>query len=163
MKRTAMLCLVGLLALAFGCGRKDKIILLKNVPEIDRTAMDPYADLGSAEISQDRMWVNISGTAKQELGQGLQVEVERFTAQGRLDNVTAHLTLANPPPPWSGPPVSEPGQEEEGPMYGAGQRPPLAPPIVVGDEVVMAVDATTNKGVITKLVLKPVGAPMPGR
>ena len=157
MKSATAVCLVGLLVLAFGCGKKgDEVILLKSLPEIDKAALDPYADLGPGEISSDRMWVHISGTAKQELGQGLQVDVERFTVEGRLDTATAYLRLAHPPAPVM-PERPEPGEGGENPVRRM-EMPPPPPPIAVGDEVSMAVDATSNKGVITKVVLKPMGA-----
>ena len=155
MKRVAVVCLVGLLALAFGCGKWGELILLKALPEIDKSALDPYVDLGPGEISSDKVWVNISGTAKQDLGQGLQVDMERFTAEGRLDNVTAYLRLAKPPAPVI-PDMPEPGQGGKGALF----RPPILPPrpISVGDEVTMVMDGTSTKGAITKLVLKPMGA-----
>ena len=152
-----MWCLVGVLALAVGCSKSgDEVIRLKDMPEMDMSEMAAWVEFGPGEISDDALWVNVKGKAKVDFGASkLQVNVTRFTAEGRLDKVAAYVKLANPPVPEmpERPTAGEEGSSEYDPMF----RPPILPPplIVAGDEVIMAVDATTNKGVITKLVLKP--------
>jgi len=154
MKKVAVCCLVGLLALAVGCRRSGQVVLLKELPEIDTSALDTYADWGPGEISTDRMWVKLNGKAKKELGLGIRVRVKRFIGEELLDTVPGQLRLLYQPPAETPAPPS-PGGGAGGavPLRSDGPTPP--PPIMPGDEVTISVDATTNQGVITKLVLTP--------
>ncbi|MFH0964044.1 MAG: hypothetical protein V2A58_08525 [Planctomycetota bacterium] len=155
MKRVAVLCGVGLLALIVGCSKSgDKLIRLTEVPEIVSTALDPYVTLGDKTISDDRIWVIAKGKAKQPLGERLQLNVQRFTAAGPLDQVTAFVVLANPPVVE---PPPRPGDTEgAGGAPGPDYVPPPPPKIVADDEISITIDATSDKGKITKVVLTPV-------
>lgn len=177
MKRIAFWCLVGLVALVFGCGKKDTVIRLDKLPETDLSALNPYVEWQPAEISADRLWVNLKGKAKVNLGPSLRVKVTRFTAAGRLDTVFAQVIPGSRPDsgipgqPGSGDegagaipaPTAPPGASGTG-EAGSGDLPPeLVPipspkPIEAGDEVAMQVDATTDKGVVTKLVFVPMAS-----
>ena len=153
MKRATVWCLAGFLALAVGCGKTGEVILLKELPEMDTSAIDAYAEWGPGEISKDRMWVKLNGKAKQELGLGMRVIVTRFTAEGRLDTIPGQLRLLYQPPAEM-PAPSAPGEGAAGSLP-PGDGPVAPPPIMPGDEVTISVDATTDKGVITKLVFAP--------
>ena len=149
MNRATACLLMGCLALVFGCGPKVTVVYLREVPELDLSALDPYVEWGPAEISQDRMWVKLKGKAKADLGEALGVTVTRFTAQGRLDTVFAKVLEATAgTPEGTGPPQAPPEVDPDPPM-----RPPIIEDLITaGDEVWMDVDATTDKGVVTKLV-----------
>ena len=155
MKRATVVCMVGLLALTIGCWKRgDKLIRLTTLPEIDTSALDPYVEITNKEISSDRVWVILQGKAKQPLGGGLQINVQRFTGEGPLDTVTTSVVMGGPVPLG---PFSPRGAERKAPT--PEERAAVRPGnkgIEQGDEILIRVDATTTKSKITKLQLSPV-------
>jgi len=183
MKRSLSLAgsLALLAALVMGCGRGDEVLKMKELPEIDITALDTYADFQPARIAEDRLWVLIEGAAKGPLlGTTLvPVQVQRYTADGLLDTLDAFII---PKPPEFDQAVYEQltgareamAPAEAGPPGAATDQPapPDAPaiqpgqprkPLAEGDPVLLRLDGTSIKknGYITKLVVKP--APPPAR
>ena len=142
----------GVLSLLVGCGSKLTVVLLKEVPEIDHSALDPLMDYGGAEISENRLFVVVKGTAKVAMGLSHGVRVQRYTKEGLLDTTSARISSAkevSQPEPLPVDPDRDPDVMPP--------RPPMpAPPLIEeGGPVQIEIDATMSGDRITKLVIMP--------
>ena len=165
MRRAAMVCALCAVGFVAGCGRGDTLVYLKEVPELDTSAIEPYVTIEETKIGDSRMYVVMSGTAKQDLGMQMNLSVDRYVKGRKFDTVQTAITpireikfdentprvVLDPDSPRPGPPAH------------------LFAPISAGGKVTIRVDATTTEGVITKLVFKagkrapaiPMGGPPP--
>jgi hypothetical protein len=135
-----------------GCGPDQTIVLLKDVPEIDHSAIDELVTYEGAEISESRMFVVVKGTAKVDMGPGRGVRVQRHTKDGLLDTIAARISSAKEvvqPEPTPVDPNRDPNVMPP--------RPPMPKPALVeaGGPVQIDIDATMSGGRITKLVIMP--------
>lgn len=168
MKQVGLVCALCAMALIVGCGKqKETVVRITDLPTIDTTAVDQYVTLDEPSIASGGLFVQIKGTAKVDLGQGMQVTVTRFKDGQRLDTKPAVIRLNKPPDPSEMPPDRTPGAEGLPPDMEAHEPPPPPPPIVAGDPVQVLIDASCEGGIITKLVIagSPSGGGMmpPGR
>ena len=161
MKRLGFLVVAAALVLACGCGQKETVVRLKQVPEIDHSAIDSYVEFVNAEIAQQGLMVLISGKAKVALGQGLQLKIDRFKGGTKVDSVNAtavQAKLVEPLPGAEGQPAGQPADPAAmppGPPPGAGVIPSIEP----GDPVEILIDATMEGGAVSKLVISPISQP----
>ena len=79
-----------------GCGGGDDIVRLKEVPEIDHSALDSYVEFGEASISSQGLMVTVTGTAKMDLGFSWPVKVDRFAQGNKLDTTQAFVVRNEP-------------------------------------------------------------------
>ena len=140
------------MALLAGCGPKLTVVLLSEVPEIDHSAIDPLVAYESAEISKDRLFVLVTGTAKEDMGLFRKVKVQRYTKDGLLDTKDAFIKSSKE--------VEQPAPQPVDPDRDSSvmpPRPPMPPPPIIeeGGPVQIALDATISGGKITKLVIQP--------
>ena len=147
---------VGLLALvmALGCGDKETVVRIKEVPDVDHSAIDEYVEIGEMKVDSEGLLVLISGTAKAAMGTGIAVKVDRFRGSTKVDTVNSRIAQGKLPEM----PVGSAGPPSEGerpPPPGFGEGPPPIPPIEVGDPVTISIDATMEGGRISKLVIRP--------
>ena len=173
MKRLRFLAALIALAALGGCGDKDAVVTIKELPEIDHTALDRYMMWEKAEIAHNRLHIFIMGTATEELvGDGTErkfaISVQRFKDGSPLDTVTAYITRK---PDAMAEPTAAPKRKEDAPAPGRppqpGEAAPLpspralvgpeyrVPPIQLGDAVRAMIDATCVGGQITKMVITP--------
>ena len=166
MKWLGLLVIVGAVVAVCGCGNDETVVRLKEVPEIDHSAIDQYMDFENAEIGQEGLMVIVHGKAKVALGVGLPVRVDRFKGGTRLDDVNAVIIQAkvvaavSAPPPEGVPdtvqvPIGPPAPP--GPPPGAGIPENIEP----GDPVQIVINATIEGGRLSKLVIKADMPPMP--
>jgi len=156
MKRLCLLAAVGALVVAYGCGQKETVVRLTEAPEIDHSAIDEYMEFEKAEISQQGLLVLVSGKAKVALGQGVAVKIDRFKGGALLDTINGRISQAKT--------IEMPGgvgAEPSGELVDPAAAPPGPPPgmeaiqnIEPGDPVQIVIDATTEGGKISKLVIK---------
>lgn len=169
MRRFALLCGLGAMALlALGCGGKVTVVPIKQVPEIDASDIAQYVQLGEATIGPNRLFIVVAGTAKMNLGKRLPVRIARFKDGEPLDTKDAFFTLNKPEDPSRIPAAGGRGArgapEDELPpppdiaVPGELPQPPEPEPdIEEGDPVQLRVDASTEGGAITKLVITAAG------
>ena len=150
MKRMTVLLAVGLLVLFVGCGPKLTVVLLEEVPEIDHAGIDHLLDYEGAEISKDRLFIIVRGTAKMYLGLSTGVNVERHTKAGLLDTIGASITSGKEVPQ----PEKQPVDLDADPSV-MPPRPPMPPPSVIeeGGPVHIMINATMSGGRITRLII----------
>ena len=98
-KRIVLLCAVGALALAAGCKPKGPVTLdPNNLPECDTADIDDIMEITQKSASDNRMMLILDGTARQELAQGVSVNVARYKGEERLQPTkTAFITYAGEP------------------------------------------------------------------
>ena len=166
MKRVALFAAIAALTVVCGCGEKETVVRLTDVPEIDHSAIDQYVEFEKAEVAQQGLLVIVFGKAKVALGQGLTVSVDRFKGGTRLDDVNAVIIQAKVDTPVSAPPpegIPDSAQVVVGPPAPPGPPPGAGIPedIEPGDAVQIVINATIEGGKLTKLVLKPLAGMMP--
>jgi len=153
----ALAALVLVLRLA---GRPD-VVPLKELPEIDHSAIDPFVEYEGAEIHPaERYMIVIRGEAKVDLvitrgaglkpGRNMPVTVDRFMDGEKIDTVTASIGVRKPKLP-SGYVHPE----------NAGYPPPYSWDVQAGDKVLIMIDATTTTGRFDRLVIQPAGSYLP--
>jgi len=165
MKRAVWVCALCAVAFVAGCGKRDTLVYLKTLPELDTSSIEPYVTIDKTAVAEDKMYVTIDGTAKQDLGMMMELSVDRYLKGRLFDTVKSAITpiraikfdenaprvTLDPDSPRPGPPAS------------------LFEPISEGTRVTIKIDATTTEGVVTKLVIKagrmspaiPMGGPPP--
>jgi len=153
MKTKRLLVGIALIALLAGLtyyqhqGGKNKLglKLLKTVPEIDSVALKDTMDVQEALMGSERVYVNVTGLAKTDLGERLRLSVDRYHEDRKIDTVAAYISLNRAP------------RLPEG--YVMPKVPTSAPPydfdIYAGDQVRISVDATAPDRRFTRLVLSP--------
>ena len=152
--KKALLIAVVVLALVvlnlFRCRTDPYTVLrLKEVPEIDATALVAWMEFKSAEIEDGKLYVAVYGEAKTDLAAWTPVVVERFVDEERIDTLQAAISLSR-----------EPRLPEGYVFVPGGGPPPYDFNIYAGDPVRIAVDATMEGGYFTRLALGPTS---PGR
>ena len=119
--------------------------LLKTVPEIDSAALKDIMDVQEAVIGPERVYVNVTGLAKADLGEHVLLAVDRYHKDKRVDTVAAYIASDRPP------------RLPEG--YVMPKVLTSAPPydfdIYAGDPVRISVDATAPDRRFTRLALRP--------
>ena len=125
----------------------DEVVRLKEVPEIDASAISEYMEYTGAEIGLDKLAVVILGKAVKDLGGQVPVSVDRFQDGRKVDTVPAYIILNAEPKLPEGYVIN--------PDPGAGGPPPFDFNIYAGDPVAVGADATMLGGRFTKLVLRP--------
>ena len=154
MNRLWMVAGMAGLVLLCGCGPRETVVRITEVPDIDHSAIDEYVDITETEVDKEGLTVIVRGTAKVALGQGLTLDVQRYKGGSLLDTVVSRVTQVKqaeaPAGAGAGPP---PEGERQPPPYMMTQPPPI-PPIEAGDPVVFTIDATTDAGKISKLVIR---------
>ena len=157
MKKPSLYVAAGILAFLAGCGPKQTVVLLDQVPEIDHSAIDQLVDYKSAEISEDRLFIVVRGIAKANMGLSRGVRVQRYTNEGMLDTIAGSIQSSKEVPQPEKPPPDPNRDPNVMPP-----RPPMPPPLLIeeGGPVHVTIDATMSGGRITKLVITP-GPPGP--
>jgi len=163
LNRMTALLAAALLALVAGCGPKLTIVFLEEAPEIDHSGIDHLMDYEGAEISKDRMFVVVKGTARAYMGLSMGVRVQRHTKDGLLDTIPARITSGKEVPQ----PEKQPVDPDADPSV-MPPRPPMPPPPIIeeGGPVHILINATMSGGRITKLIITaapaaPVDMPFP--
>ena len=147
---------LGVLVLVMRLGDRSAVVPLKELPEIDHSALDPYVEYEGARIHGERYTIVIRGKAKEDLwvtrtqglspGKNMPVEVDRFMDGEKVDTVTASVGLQESkfPPGYVHP-------------EGANYPPPFIFDVEAGDKVVIMIDATTTTGRFDRMVIRPAG------
>lgn len=155
MKRLWMLAGITGLALLWGCGEKETVVRITEPPEIDHSAIDEYIEVTETKVGPEGLNVVISGKAKVALGEGVALDVERFQGSTKVDTVRARIAQTKQPEMPAGAQTGTPVEGERLPPPYMMTGPPPIPPIEAGDPVTIAMDATTEGGKISRLVIRP--------